>query len=233
MQESLFIHRCQYFPRRILWGHWLETFKGRFTKLAKQKSCKPEHSRLCTVYWWCMNEATLKKNTEVSLTRGVVCFMTHFSKNRWWSVESSNKSFCACLLHDCLLSHFVFVFHVWLIPKCSLFFFFSFSLFVEIIEPTTSSPVSSPGQYPHTLTKYVWVLSLQESQIWHLSYQKVELILSSIVYSTARLSIFFVFVHSLVCPSLKYILYSLRFLSLKNYSGFYLCSLFLCLNIMR
>ncbi|XP_054546981.1 neuronal growth regulator 1 isoform X1 [Talpa occidentalis] len=28
----------------------------------------------------------------------------------------------------------------------------------QIIEPTTSSPVTSPGQYPHTFTKYVWVL---------------------------------------------------------------------------
>eukprot|EP00072_Mus_musculus_P033975 XP_006501639.1 PREDICTED: neuronal growth regulator 1 isoform X1 [Mus musculus] len=30
----------------------------------------------------------------------------------------------------------------------------------QIIEPTTSSPVTSPGQYPHTFTKYVWVLFL-------------------------------------------------------------------------
>ncbi|XP_078188364.1 neuronal growth regulator 1 isoform X2 [Callithrix jacchus] len=28
----------------------------------------------------------------------------------------------------------------------------------QIIEPTTSSPVTSPGQYPHTFSKYVWVL---------------------------------------------------------------------------
>lgn len=40
----------------------------------------------------------------------------------------------------------------------NVFLFFPFPLFVEIIEPTTSSPVTSPGQYPHTFTKYVWVL---------------------------------------------------------------------------
>lgn len=61
-----------------------------------------------------------------------------------------------CMLADCL--------H-WRLSLCminthNVFLFFPFSLFVEIIEPTSSSPVTSPGQYPHTFTKYVWVLLL-------------------------------------------------------------------------
>ncbi|XP_063138498.1 neuronal growth regulator 1 isoform X1 [Rattus norvegicus] len=46
----------------------------------------------------------------------------------------------------------------------------------QIIEPTTSSPVTSPGQYPHTFTKYVWVLFLS-SKISALSQKHSQLLL--------------------------------------------------------
>lgn len=88
----------------------------------------------------------------------------------------------ACLLHAAVAaspvnkSSFVSVAWLFAVSFCiclpcvintQMFFFFSFSLFVEIIEPTTSSPVSSPGQYPHTSTEYVWVLFLQEPGLMH------------------------------------------------------------------
>lgn len=59
-----------------------------------------------------------------------------------------------CMLADCLHG----CLSLCMINAHNVFLFFPFSLFVEIIEPTTSSPVTSPGQYPHTFTKYVWVL---------------------------------------------------------------------------
>lgn len=95
-------------------------------------------------------------------------------------------SFCTCL--PCVINSQMF------------FFFFSFSLFVEIIEPTTSSPVSSPGQYPHTFTKYVWVL-LRDS------YGCIAISITGIDYEQlccggAGLSPS-VFVHPLVCLSLQ------------------------------
>lgn len=73
-------------------------------------------------------------------------------------------------------------------------FFFPFSLFVEIIEPTTTSPVSSPGQYPHTSLKYVWVLflTLSLSQEWQHTcchIRNYQLLLGSMTCDTAVLSL--------------------------------------------
>lgn len=91
----------------------------------------------------------------------------------WYSDDNSDVSLrCSCLLHECCLPHSVCVFHkVWLMPKLFLFFFFfPFSPFVEIIETSTSSPVTSSGQCPHTL-QYAWVLSLLCHIIGYLSCQ--------------------------------------------------------------
>lgn len=73
------------------------------------------------------------------------------------------------MLHACWLS-------LCMINAHNVFLFFPFPLFVEIIEPTTSSPVTSPGQYPHTFTKYVWVLFLS-SKISALSQKHSQLLL--------------------------------------------------------
>ena len=77
-----------------------------------------------------------------------------------------------CMLADCLHG----CLSLCMINTHNVFLFFPFSLFVEIIEPTTSSPVTSPGQYPHTFTKYVWVL-LPSTKIFALSQKHDQLLL--------------------------------------------------------
>lgn len=72
------------------------------------------------------------------------------------SLQIRNHLFICCMTVDCLMS--VCLLCMSNTQNVFFFSFLSFPLFVEIIEPTTSSPVTSPGQYPHTFTKYVWVL---------------------------------------------------------------------------